>query len=143
MRLTLTEYPDGSHVRFIEDKIYEFNLATTGITDVRFLSIIAREPDDQLVGGLYGWTWGRCCEVKTLWVSESVRGRGLGTRLMQSAKEEARAPGATQIVLSTHSFQAPGFYRRLGFIVVGEVKDYPEGDSSIYLRKPLSGTNGP
>ena len=44
------------------------------------------------------------------------------------------------MVLSTHSFQAPDFYRRLGFTVVGEVKGYPEGHSSIYLRKLLNGT---
>jgi ribosomal protein S18 acetylase RimI-like enzyme len=141
MRLSLTEQPDARDVQFIEDQIDAFNLMTTGITDVRFLAIIAREADERIIGGLYGWTWGRCCEVKTLWVGESARGRGLGTRLMRAAEEEARARGATQIVLSTHSFQAPDFYRRLGFTVVGEVNDYPEGHSSLYLRKLLNGTN--
>ena len=112
-------------------------MARTGITDVRLLAIILRDADDDIVAGLYGWTWGGCCELKTLWVHEYWRGLGLGTRLMAAAEEEARARGASQIVLSTHSFQAPDFYRRLGFDSVGQVEDYPVGHQNIFLRKRL------
>jgi GNAT superfamily N-acetyltransferase len=135
--LAVLETPDGHDVRFLEDRIDEYNLATTGITDVRLLAIILRDPDGSITAGLYGWTWGRCCEVKTLWVHQRRRGQGLGTRLMAAAEAEAHRRGAAQIVLSTHSFQAPDFYRRLGFEPVGQVEDYPVGHRSIYLRKRL------
>ena len=132
----ILENPDRDEIQFLDERIDEFNLSTTGITDVRLLTIIVRE-GEEIVAGLYGWTWGTCCEVKTLWVHERMRGRRLGTRLMGAAEAEARKRGASQIVLSTHSFQAPAFYERLGFDPVGYVEDYPIGHRSIFLRKRL------
>jgi GNAT superfamily N-acetyltransferase len=136
-RFTILETPDRGDVQFLEDRIDEFNVSCSGIDDVRLLTIILRDRDGSIVAGLYGWTWGHCCEVKTLWVHERWRGRGLGTGLMTAAEAEARRRGAAQMVLSTHSFQAPDFYRRLGFESFGRVEDYPVGFASIYLRKRL------
>lgn len=136
-RISILDTPDRRDVQFLEDRIDEHNLSHTGITDVRLLTIILRDDGDAIIAGLYGWTWGGCCEVKTLWVHERWRGHGLGTRLMVAAEDEARARGAAQMVLSTHSFQAPEFYRRLGFERVGHIDGYPVGHQSIYLRKRL------
>src|SRR5689334_4522125 len=99
-------------IQYIEDRIDEFNISHTGITDARLMTIVLRDDDDRIIAGLHGWTWGRSCEIRTLWVHERLRGFGVGTRLMLTAEAEARQRGATQMVLSTHSFQAPGFYRR-------------------------------
>jgi N-acetylglutamate synthase-like GNAT family acetyltransferase len=135
--LPILETPDPRDVQYLEDRIDEYNVARTGIADVRLLAIILRDDGDRIMAGLYGWTWGRTCEVRTLWVHERWRSQGLGTRLLEAAEAEARERGALQIVLSTHDFQAPEFYRRLGFEVVGQVEDYPVGHRSIYLRKRL------
>jgi ribosomal protein S18 acetylase RimI-like enzyme len=37
----------------------------------------------------------------------------------------------------THSFQAPRFYQRLGFKIIGSHVDYPRGHFKHYLRKQL------
>ncbi|HET9798540.1 MAG TPA: GNAT family N-acetyltransferase [Gemmatimonadaceae bacterium] len=136
--LPILETPDPHDLQYLDDRIYEYNVARTGIADARLLAILLRDDDGQIVAGLYGWTWGRCCEVRTLWVHERRRGQRLGTRLLEAAESEARERGALQIVLSTHDFQAPEFYRRLGFEAVGQVDEYPVGFRSIYLRKRLA-----
>jgi N-acetylglutamate synthase-like GNAT family acetyltransferase len=135
--MPIREAPDPRDVQYLEDRIDEYNVARTGIADARLLAIVLRDDGDRIMAGLYGWTWGRTCEVRTLWVHERWRSQGLGTRLLEAAEAEARERGALQIVLSTHDFQAPEFYRRLGFEVVGQVEEYPVGFRSIYLRKRL------
>jgi GNAT superfamily N-acetyltransferase len=135
--LAILEDPDWQDVHFLEDRLYEYNVASTGISDGRLLAIFLRDAQKNIIAGLYGWTWGGCCEVKTLWVHANWRGKGLGTRLMAAAEQEALQRGATQMVLTTHSFQAPQFYERLGFERVGYNQDYPVGYQLIFLRKRL------
>ena len=135
--IALTEEPDQDDVRQLEERLYEFNVARTGICDGRLIALFARDDADAVVAGLYGWTWGETCEIRTLWVHERWRGKGLGTRLMAMAEAEARSRGARQILLNTHSFQAPAFYRRFGFEVIAGVADYPVGHDHMLLQKKL------
>lgn len=137
-QLSIIDNPDPQDVQFLDNSLAQFNVSQTGITDARLLTIFLRDDNGTIMAGLYGWTWGGCCEVRTLWVHETWRKRGIGTRLITAAEEEARKRGASQIVLDTHSFQAPDFYRRLGFEIVGVLDDYPQGHQKIFLRKRLS-----
>jgi ribosomal protein S18 acetylase RimI-like enzyme len=127
-------------VAAIEERLYQFNVAATGIGDGRELGIFARDEAGGLLGAIIGTTWGGCCEIRILWVSEAERRRGLGRSLMETAEQEARARGCVQVVLHTHDFQAPDFYRRLGYRVIGEIPDYPRGHSNLALLKPLQET---
>jgi len=71
-------------------------------------------------------------------VREDFRKQGYGGALMESAESEAIARGCSLIVLDTHSFQAPRFYQRLGYEIIGSHPDYPRGHQKHYLRKRLS-----
>ena len=81
----------------------------------------------------------RCCDVElvSLWVSEPMRGRGLGRALLTAAEDRARARGCHQVVLFTHAFQTPKLYLDSGYDVVGEVEDYPAGSAAYWFRKRL------
>jgi hypothetical protein len=38
---------------------------------------------------------------------------------------------------TTHSFQAPDFYRRFGFEAAGEIPEHPAGHSLVLMRLAL------
>jgi len=88
--------------------------------------------------GLFGWTWGGCGYIDLLWVRSDLRGSGLGARLLATAEEEIARRGCDQVALSTHSFQAPGFYARFGYQECGRTPAYPHGHDHIHLVKRLS-----
>jgi GNAT superfamily N-acetyltransferase len=122
----------------LDTEINAFNVAATGYADGRLLCIAARRDGGDLCAGLSGWTWGGCGYIEYLWVRDDHRGSGLGSRLLAAAEHEARHRGCDQMALSTHSFQAPGFYARLGYQECGRTPGYPRGYDQIHLVKRLS-----
>jgi GNAT superfamily N-acetyltransferase len=122
----------------LNEEINAYNVATTGLADGGLLGIALREDGGDLRAGLSGWTWGGCGYIEVLWVRDDQRGRGLGTRLLAAAEQEIRRRGCGQVALSTHSFQAPGFYARFGYQECGRTPAYPRGHDQIHLVKRLS-----
>jgi GNAT superfamily N-acetyltransferase len=121
----------------LDKEIYDFNAAATGHNDGRELSIAVPGDDGELRAGLTGWTWGRCGYVELLWVRDDQRGNGLGARLLAAAEAEIQRRGCDRVALSTHSFQAPGFYARFGYTECGRTPGNPHGYDQIHLLKHL------
>jgi ribosomal protein S18 acetylase RimI-like enzyme len=136
--LTFDDSHDPELVGLLSRRIYEFNVGVTGLDDGRELSLRASSTTGELLGGLTGWTWGGCGYVDVLWVATGSRGRGIGSRLLELAEREAVARGAVVMALSTHSFQAPAFYRERGYVDVGRTEGYPAGYAQVHLRKDLA-----
>jgi GNAT superfamily N-acetyltransferase len=130
--------PSDEDVRFLEDRLYDYNVAATGCADGLGLGAFVRDADGSPLAAAAGHTWGGTCEIKQVWVREDLRRCGLGTRLLAAVETEARRRGCRQILLTSHDFQAPAFYARLGFAVLAELPDYPTGHRLLVLRKRLA-----
>ncbi len=105
--------------------------------DFRPLSIDCRDTEGQLIGGLSGKTHGGYLEIMYLWVAKECRGTGVGKQLMSLAESEARDRGCRFSHLDTFSFQALGFYRKLGYDEFGSLGEYYESAERHYLVKRL------
>ena len=126
---------------FLAQRIYEFSESATGYRDLRRLAGCARDDAGEVIAGYNGHTWGGYCELSWVWVHERYRGRGIGTRLLRSAEAEAAARGCAQVVLATHSFQAPGFYERLGYERNSVIAERPKNHAYLIYVKALRGGN--
>ncbi len=136
-QLRVEDKPSPEDIAFLNDRLYEYNATASGVDDGRWLAIFVRDPAGEIQAGVHGWTWGSTCFVQTLWVREDLRHCGLGTRLLAAAEQEARRRGCREVQLDTHSYQAPDFYRRLGYEVIGELPGWPAGFTRVFLRKEL------
>ena len=134
----IIDNPSPHDTSFLGDRIYQYNVTRTQVKDGRLLAIFVRAEAGEIVAGLDGWTWGGCLYIEHLWVHESLRGQGYGTSLLMAAEREGVARGCWQSMLTTHDFQAPAFYLKFGYEIVGEFDEYPAGHKQFFLRKPLS-----
>jgi GNAT superfamily N-acetyltransferase len=123
---------------FLAERIYEFNASATGYSDAEFFSHTQRDDAGDIRAGICGYTWGGCCYVSYLWVDRAERGRGRGTALLLAAEEHARGRGCVVMFLTSHSFQAPGFYERMGYARQAVVQDHPVGHASVFLARRLA-----
>ena len=81
------------------------------------------------------WDW---IYVDELWVSQALRGQGLGRDLMRRMEAFARSEQLEGIWLWTQSWQAEGFYTALGYSPFTRFDNFPRGHSRIGFRKTLS-----
>ena len=130
--------PRAEDVEALGELIYAYNAASSGIDDGEEFGIFLRDDDATLYGGICGWTWAGCTEIRYLWVHETRRGQGYGSRLLAAAEDAARERGCHTALLDTYSFQAPEFYRAHGYEVYAVVDDFPTGHQRLFLRKRLT-----
>jgi GNAT superfamily N-acetyltransferase len=131
------EKPEDSAWGIIGRGIGRYNKEQAGENNFQRLCFTLRDAEGEIVGGILGelyWGW---FYVELLWVSDTLRGQGMGHRLLAKAEEEARQRGAGNVYLDTFSFQAPDFYHKHGYRVFGELADYPEGFTRYFMTKQL------
>ena len=81
-------------------------------------------------------------EVKRMYTLPEVRGKRVGSQLLQKVEALARQKRIARLVLETG--EAPGFepayrvYERGGFTVCGAVLDYPDSGHSRFYQKKLT-----
>jgi GNAT superfamily N-acetyltransferase len=142
--IVVPDHPEKADRDAIVTALVAFNESRAGPAGFKELAILLRAPSSgETVGGLwakfvYDWLY-----VELLFVPESVRGAGLGSRLLERAEEHAIARGCAGIWLDTFGFQARGFYERNGYTIFGTLEDHPRGTQRFFLRKILNPGTAP
>jgi GNAT superfamily N-acetyltransferase len=136
--ITVQDIVDAAVLNGIGDPLGAFNTAKAGDDNHIPLAILIRDgADNRILGGLCGDSFYDWLFIKLFFIPDSLRGHGLGQRLMRQAEDIARARGCTGIWLDTFEFQARGFYEKQGFTVFGILADHPKGYHRYFLQKRL------
>jgi len=129
--------PDAAVRDAILAPLVAYNETMVGPTERHQVAIVLRDASGDITGGLWGRAGFRWLFVEFLAVSPALKGQGHGRALMLAAEDEARRLGCIGIWLDTFSFQARGFYEKLGYDVIGQIDDFPPGETRFFLRKRI------
>ena len=135
MIITEVSEPAAEDFEILKNGLNGFNEIYTGSLIKENVSSFAKDENDKTVGGILGeihWGW---LYIKGIWVSDSVRSKGLGSKLLQKLEDYAFSKGITHYRLETTSFQALAFYKKHGYELFGELPDMPPGFTSYFLKK--------
>lgn len=137
-RIVVDEHPDPKDRESIFKRLVKYNDTKVEAPDLTSAAILLRDPgDDGVIGGL----WAQCVYdwlfVELLFVPETLHGSGLGSALMREAEAVAVKRDCIGIWLDTYSFQARGFYEKLGYEIFGRLGNFPKGETRYFLRKNL------
>jgi len=116
---------------WVHDNLYAYNLSKTGAARqeirlepnpaFRTFLFCRDEAGTDRVGGC---VWrvrdeDRTIVVEFLWLAESARGLGGGSKLLEAVEAAACRLGCAAVELTTNTFQAPGFYQKHGYVETG------------------------
>jgi GNAT superfamily N-acetyltransferase len=124
----------------IEDifrELKQYNLSMREKSESIPIGIFVEDINGKKTAGLTGETFGNWLCIKYLWVSEELRGKGIGKQLIDAAETEAKKRGCKYAFVDTFDFQAPDFYRKLGYQDVFALKEYPYTGARFYYTKEL------
>ncbi|MFP0195599.1 MULTISPECIES: GNAT family N-acetyltransferase [Pseudomonas] len=137
LRIELSQDPTEEQRAAILAPLRAYNIANAGPSLYEPVALLVRDDNDAILGGLYGHTFYRWLFIELLAVPEQGRGQGIGSKLMNRVEEFAREKDCVGIWLDTFDFQAPGFYKKLGYTECGEIVDYPLGHKRHFFQKRL------
>ncbi|QWK79995.1 GNAT family N-acetyltransferase [Ochrobactrum sp. BTU1] len=121
---------------------FQFKMTVEQMAEPDTTVFVARDEDGKAVGcGALKMHGNRVGELKRMFTRPEVRGKRIGSHLVDAIVELARAKGASRLVLETGT--GPGFdaawrlYENSGFERCGVVLDYPDSEYSAFFEKRL------
>jgi GNAT superfamily N-acetyltransferase len=137
IHLETTDAPNPDDLKTLLAGLVSYNNSAADLQNRLPLAVFAKD-GSKLVGGASGVTQGQWLFLNHLWVDDAHRRFGLGTRLVREIENAAKARGCIGSHLDTFSFQALGFYQRVGYKLYGTIPNYPPGHSRHYLFRQFN-----
>ena len=129
--------PSKEEMDYVREALTQFNNERVGADGHEVLSLVEYDKDGAVIGGIIGGTYWGWMYVDILWVHEAHRQKGIGSKLLLEAEKEAVRRGCHHVHLDTMSWQAPAFYQKHGYRVIGILPDIPKGNQKYLLQKEL------
>lgn len=137
MEFRITEQVERTDEEEVLEGLMAYNRPHFADAVFKELGIYLEDGQGKKTAGLVGFTHGNWLHIKYLWVSEALRGQGIGSRILRTAEKTARERGCRFSFLDTFQFQAPRFYERYGYRQVFVLEECPRTGKHYYMVKEL------
>ena len=137
LRLSIEKNPSWEDRDAIDNGLGAYNAAFLRDNSYDYFGILVRSDAGATRAGLIGHIYAGWLFVNLLWVHDDLRRGGIGGGLLAEAERRGATLGCHSVWLDTFSFQAPEFYRKLGYREFARL-DYPPDHQRIFFKKPLT-----
>jgi GNAT superfamily N-acetyltransferase len=136
MQIDLSDAGDPADRAAVLAPLADYNAEQTGRRDQggRF-AVLLRGRDGTVEGGMYATHWMGWAKLELAYVPAHRRGQGLGERMLATIERAAIGRGCHGLWVQSLSMQAPGFYEKLGYAVIGRLQDRPPGHEEVFLAR--------
>ena len=122
---------------------FQFKMTVEQMAEPGTTLFVARDEDGRAVGmGALKVHSPELGEVKRMFTDPQVRGKRIGSALLEAIVALAREKGLTTLMLETGTgpgmAEAHRLYTRSGFVARGPFLDYPDSEWSAFFELPLN-----
>ena len=122
---------DDSRVgKFVNRSFTDYAVKKDVILNYEEYCFIAEDDTGQIIGAITGRAYYNEVHIGDLIVGEGFRGCSIGSELVKAVENAYSNRGYEKITLTTFGFQAPEFYKKLGYSL-----EYVREDKNPKLKK--------
>ena len=116
----------------------QFTRDAVPVLDNQDFAALVMNTDGGVIGGLIASSrWGGF-HIEMIALPLALRGKGIGSKLLHLAEEEALRRNCHHMLLDTQAFQAKPFYEQHGFKVFGQIEGPAPYYPRFFMQKTLS-----
>lgn len=137
MQIVYEENPDNNDIQILTQGIIDYAKEQRDHKSMEPFAFFIRGEAGQIRGGCngnigYDWVY-----IDQLWVDKAFRGKGYGASLMHAAEELGKQKNCISAAVNTMDWEAPEFYKKLGYRIEFERHGLAKNSVFYYLRKEL------
>ncbi len=137
LEISFEKNPHSSDIQVIGDGITAYAKKKKAFNPWDCFAFFIRDQEHRIMGGCNGNTLYGCLYIDQLWVSETIRNKGWGTKLINVALDYGKEHGCTFAIVDTMDWEGLDFYQGLGFVVEFERGGFQKNSVCYSLRKDL------
>ena len=137
MKIEVLQNPDTQLIDYLDKQIADFNWANWEVQERKPLAVQIKNEHGEVIAGAAGRTFGNWLQLSTLWVSEELRGKAMGSQILKSFEDAGKKRGCTTCLLDTLNFQARPFYEKYGYKTQWVQQNYPKTGCKYFMTKTL------
>ena len=135
MKIIKKSEPEKQVGDFINEAFIDYAKSSDVDLNYEEYWFVAEDTNGNIIGSITGRAYYNEVHIGDLIIDKNHRRQDIGTKLVRTVEEEYRNKGFDKITLTTFGFQAPEFYKKLGYLLefVREDKD-PKLSKYFYCK---------
>jgi GNAT superfamily N-acetyltransferase len=137
----LTEEHDPEKIKqILQQALREYNHDFFGSYELKKFAIYIHNDCLETIAGIYGFVLEQYQTIRLefVWVKQEYRRQGIGKKLFEHIEQYALSKCCHSIQVSTMDFQAPSFYKKMGYECIGRIPKWFGNHDEIFFLKNLN-----